>query len=504
MILASFDGLGADGVAQFGAPEFNRLPLHVRRVIPVNPTVTSTTHVAILTGAGPEITGIVANQFHRQGTPRDEITRGLESEISAETLVEAAHRAGKRVGSIAFPTVDWSSPRRSADWGLAFAKPIVAAQIVRLTAADFHEATATHKSYSPAERAHLAARDADIVAYDTTDDGVRNYDQLFVATAGTETPIGQGGWFSITQHDGDVVSGSWSKVLRFDSALTSMTIYLGVTSRNEGYPDSFRRAVDEQIGVWPGQPDENAVRAGEIDNATFVEQLDRLSDFLTSVTRLGLETMPADLVLTYQPIVDETEHQFRSTDAVRRPAYAAFDRAVGRLTNEMRDGDALVVTGDHGVAAVETEVRVNVLLRAAGLAPRWTAFASGNIAQIYRFEEPDDTDRLMKTLRDARAPDGARVFEHIERKRPASHANSGDVTAFAFPRFALGAGNGEAFIRPPYQGQHGALNSHPELHTTLGAIGRGIPAETIPQMSQTRIARFVCELLGINPPRSAE
>ena len=62
------------------------------------------------------------------------------------------------------------------------------------------------------------------------------------------------------------------------------------------------------------------------------------------------------------------------------------------MIGDMRDGDALVVTGDHGVAAADTEVRVNTLLRAAGLAPRWTAFATGNIAQIYRFEEPDDTD----------------------------------------------------------------------------------------------------------------
>ena len=61
-----------------------------------------------------------------------------------------------------------------------------------------------------------------------------------------------------------------------------------------------------------------------------MEQLDRFSDFLSSVTELGLQTMSGDLVLTYQPIVDETEHQFRSTDAVRQPAYAAFDRAAGR------------------------------------------------------------------------------------------------------------------------------------------------------------------------------
>ena len=82
----------------------------------------------------------------------------------------------------------------------------------------------------------------------------------------------------------------------------------------------------------------------------------------------------------------------------------------------------------------------------------------------------------MTALSDARVcPTELRSSSASSRKRAGWHANSGDVTAFAFPPFALSAGNGEAFIRPLYQGQHGALNWHPALHTTLGAMDEESP-----------------------------
>src|SRR5436309_6175303 len=59
VVLVSFDGLGADEERRFGAPAFDRLAAHATRVIPVTPTATSSIHAAILTGAGPDQTGIV-------------------------------------------------------------------------------------------------------------------------------------------------------------------------------------------------------------------------------------------------------------------------------------------------------------------------------------------------------------------------------------------------------------------------------------------------------------
>ncbi len=551
VILVSFDGLSADELQQFPSPAFSAMAAHATRVIPVTPTVTTATHTAILTGAPPEKSGIVSNQFHVAGTPVSQTAMGMDAEVTTETLIDAAHRAGKRVGCMSFPTVDAKTPRRSADWGLLWPLPVTRPRIIHLSRADFHSEwlppqwgspAAKHPSFSPVMRARVEwstpkrTRDEiDIVAYDTTDDQVRNYDVLYVEHDGTETPLDGNRWFATSSRTAEGLFGSWSKVLEFSPSLDSMTIYEGAVTRNEGYPASFVQMIDDEVGFWPGLPDEVNVRAllggrEGIDADTFIEQSDRLSDFFTRATLLAMRRMPFDLLLGYQPILDESEHQYlmvsdaqrnatpenRATaQRVLRAAYAAFNRAVLAMTSSIDPArDAIVITGDHGLAPVDTEVRVNQLLVDWGFATRsgdrlaentrWAAYATGNVAHLYRFAAPDDSDALVKKLAFLQSPDGAMVFERIDRKLPASHPNAGDLTAYVFPRFGLSAALGEAFTKPLYYGQHGGLSSHHELQTALGASGAGVFSETLTEMPQTRIARYVCDLLGIVPPKDAE
>jgi predicted AlkP superfamily pyrophosphatase or phosphodiesterase len=551
VILVSFDGLSADDLQQFPAPAFAAMAAHVTRVIPVSPTVTTTTHTAILTGAPPEKSGIVANQFHIAGTPVGRTALGMDAEVTVDTLIDAAHRAGKRVGCMTFPTVDAKTPRRSADWGLLWPHPVSRPRIIHITRSDFHSEwmpdgwgapAPKHPSFSPVMRARIewsvpqhTPESIDIVAYDTTDDHVSDYDLLYTEHGGTETRLNGSRWFSVSSRLDGSLFGSWSKVLAFQPSLASMTIYEGEITRNEGYPESFVRMIDDEIGFWPGFPDEAGVRAamrgGEgIDADVFIEQSDRLSEFFTRATLLAMRRMPFDLLLGYQPIIDQAEHQFRmvlptqlhsttqnlaAAERVRRAAYAAFDRAVAAMTGAIDPArDAIVITGDHGLAAVDTEVRVNQLLVDWGLASvtggalsestHWAAYATGNVATLYRFSPPDDSDALAKKLAALQSPEGSPVFERIDRKTPASHRNAGDLTAYSYPRFAVSPALGEAFTKPATYGQHGGLNSHHEFQTALGASGAGVSAATIPVMPQTRIARFICDLLGIAPPRQAE
>lgn len=547
VVLLSFDGIGADTLQSFGAGEnFARLAAEgtrVERVTPVTPTVTASTHTAILTGATPERSGIVANKFHLRGTPPAQIAVGLDAELDAETIVEAARRQGKRVGTIAFPTIDASSPRRTADWGLIFRRPLTNSRLVHLKRRDFRPewvppAWGTpppprHPSFSPVLRARIdwtaaprVRQDVDVVAYDTTDDRIANYDTLFIETPDGEQPVDARGWFPVTKKTDDALYGSWAKVLRRDPALDDVTIYWGVISRNDAYPESFRRMLDDEAGFWPGQPDEMLAAAAldgreGIDVDTFIEQNDRFADFLTRATLLAITRMQADLVLSYQPTIDITEHQFRITDPsqknftdanraagerVRRRALEHCDRSVGEIARALdQSRDAMIVTGDHGVVSVDTEVRLGRLLATWGFAPRWGAFAGGNIAELYRFDGTDDSDELVKRLTELQSPDGVKIFERIDRKSAASHRNSGDLVAFAYPRFSLSAADGEPFAKPSYYGQHGGIAAtHREFDTILLAWGAGVPHGVLPRIRQTEIARYVAGLLGIAAPKDAE
>jgi hypothetical protein len=201
VVLISFDGLGADELAKHpDLPMFAKLEHEgrfVERVTPVTPCVTSSAHVAILTGTPPSVNGIVGNRFR---LPDGQVVDGFSADIDSETLVEAAHRAGKRVGSIAFPTVDGRSARRSADFGLVYSDPVEPSRMIHLTRDAFRG------SFGGVMRATLAP-EVEIVAYDTTDDHIVNYDKFLIETHTGR--IAPDPWFAISQKKPDGLYGSW-------------------------------------------------------------------------------------------------------------------------------------------------------------------------------------------------------------------------------------------------------------------------------------------------------
>lgn len=508
VVLLSCDGLGADAITSEPIPQLEAMPLRAERVIPVNPTATAAAHATIVTGVTPARHGIVANYFHERGRPRTEATRGLDAELTAETIVDAARRAGKRVGVIAMPAFDARTPRRSGDWGLTWSRSVTEGRTIELSRGDFRSdwlppgwgtAASLRKSFSPAMRVRLewtipnrVRRDVDLVAYDTTDDRVRNYDAFSMEFEGREDRVGSDGWFAVGSRLPDALYGSWSKIMHHDPSLERVVIYWGAISRTSAYPQSFQELLDGAIGFWPGVPDEDA--AGEIA----LEQSVRLSSFLARATVVGMTRMPFHLLLTYQPVADQIAHRFVDSASARRTAHAALEASIRSIRAGLDvSRDALVVTGDHGVAPVDTEVRINTILAAAHRG--WTAFASGNVAHIYRFEPPDDTAAVVRLLTELKAPDGQVVFEKIETKSGMSHPRSGDIVAYAHPRFTLSPFAGEPFASVS-RGQHGGLNTHPVFHTILRATGAGVAPRTIPRIDQTEIAPFVASLLGIAPP----
>lgn len=511
VVLMSFDGLGADALAaQPDLPAFEHLAREggMARVIPVNPTLTGPAHISILTGADPRVHGVVSNWFHLPGTPQDKTVRGINADIGVETLVESARRQGKRVGAVPFPTVDATSARRTADFGLVWTASETEGKVVKLTRGDFRREWVPptwtsrpqrHASYSPVMRARIEweatkalRKDVDVVAFDTTNDNAENYDTYTIEADDAEVTREARGWFAIEKEH----HGSWSKVLTTDPTL-NVTVYWGAISRTNAYPEAFRDLVDREVGFWPGAPDEKS----DIDPATMADQIERLSDFLSRAQVVAIQRMPFDLLLAYIPAVDETLHNFIGYDAglVRR-AYVTADRAAAAVGSQL-DGnrDALVIVGDHGLVPVESEVHINRFLQEKGFAPRWRAFAANNLGHFYRFSDPDDSDALIAAL------SATGWFEKIEKKTAADHRNAGDVIATTFPPIGLTPSDAPPVVAEPGQyGHHGALNTHRELHTVLFASGFGTPHGNLGEVSQTKIARFVSALLGIAPPSAAE
>lgn len=431
VVLVSFDGLAAQRHAALlaadayhdpdGLAAFRGRGLVVERAIPVNPTLTSPSHIAMAAGAPPARTGIVANRFHLPGTPITDTVSGFDYPIGVETVWEAVRRQGHRVGSLAYPGTNGPDPRRRADFGMDYVqRPILPAGTVRFTRADFATAAAPGAEAAPATVGLTAAEPGPrfptgwhltLTAVDTHRDGVPAYDTLLVDDDGNPTngvlaEARPGDWFAV-RHDlphpdgGTAIVGCWWLLRTLAPDLASVDIYRGQCNATEAYPRSFRERLDAIVGFWPGPPDGDALARGfraegGLTPAQYLDQVRRFSRFFTACARLAIEHEPAALLLAYQPIVDEVQHLATLTDP-RQPAYSpglaatcarlvddtygVADEAVGELARALDFAkDALVVVSDHGIAPVWATVHLNEALRRAGLCRLATTAGTPTVA----------------------------------------------------------------------------------------------------------------------------
>ncbi|MFN2239377.1 MAG: alkaline phosphatase family protein [Thermoanaerobaculia bacterium] len=558
VVLVSFDGVGFDALqnieAQLGTDGWNRMRREgtAARLIPVDPTLTSVTHVSMATGAIPSQTGIVSNVLHLPGTAADEWKSGFDVEIEVEAIWVAAMRAGKRVGVITYPGVDGRTPDRTADFGLIYTQPVARSRFQELGRSDFGIDTdlSRHGSFSPIRAAVVAwewktsrlevKSPVRLIALDSTNDGLENYDEFLIRHGDSEISVDDRGWFPLSAElaDGETTSlfGAWSKVLRFEPDLSSVTLYWGPVSRNVGYPESFRKMIDREVGFWPGPPDgwtasQWIAEKKGIDPATFGEQLARFSDFFTRATLLAMQRMQWDLLLTYQPIVDEAGHQWHivserqshatpenleAAAAMSLHAHRVFDSAVARLDAAVPPSDNLVIVSDHGMEALHTMVRINRLLVEWGYGTagesgrlsagtRWATYPSGAFATFHSFgpETAGELEALVTRLEALRSPGGEKVFDLVEIAGPDANLRSGRIQAWLAPGFGFTSStSGEIFSPSIYYGQHGYLSRHPSMHAIVAA--RGPSVGSLPEtVLQTSIARWLAQMLGVPPPAAA-
>jgi predicted AlkP superfamily phosphohydrolase/phosphomutase len=588
VVLISLDGLAAvrhrenlaAGVYRDpdGLAAFERGGFVVEGAIPIDPPLTSPSHASIATGAFPSATGIVANFFHVPGTAIGLGVSGFEYPWRAESLWQAFRRQGKRVGVLTYPGCDATTASRTADFGMVYVnRPDAPATELTLDPSQFAAAAppSGFPSHSPARtttfsvplRTPGGATTAafTLTAVDSTDDGKVDYDTLVVGGEGAgATAVHAGGWFALRVRvphpdGGTSLVGAWCLLQSIAPDLSSVRLYRGAFFATEAYPRAFRERLDESAGFWPGPGDDRALEQGRLgrDGLTlpeFMRQQRRFSEFFNACARTAIAGERFDLLLAYQPVVDEVEHVLLVVDprqkayskpfaAAAREAvteiYSVADRAVGELARELDlQRDALVVVSDHGMAPVWEAVRVNQLLQQAGLARSepagkgWrvrsdsqiASFGSGGCVNLYvnlagreptGVVSPADEGGVLQAAAVALAQaqvDGEDVVEAMYRRDRLAEIgmdspNAGDLVVFMRLGFAgnsaIGA-PGEPFAASTeLAGQHGFANTHPEMAAVWLARGAGVPPRHTPTASLTEVAAFVARLAGVEPPAQA-
>lgn len=377
-ILISFDGAQPSVIEELlksgklpkngGFAKLIREGTQAEGMTSVLPTVTATNHITIATGAYPERTNIPANMFHLTDTSLTSTTSGFGTEIETETLWEAAKRQGKKVVTIAFAGADGRGDARRGDQTLGFGVRDGFSAVKLMNASHFDSASASTWNLGGQtcefKKANLGTVTANQVFFqtfslgrvfvnvlvcDSVFDGQEQYDTAFFdfdkdLANGFIVRMQGGGWapFALPSLTippdpafpdfGRGIVGSWVKLMAFDPNLSAFNIYLGDIVHNVGYPQSFVSEIDKTIGFWPAEPDFFNLEAGRIDEATYMEQLERLAVYLKDAMLLAIKKYHPDLLMGYQVQTDEAGHQFllvdprqqAYSDAAKRQRYAGY------------------------------------------------------------------------------------------------------------------------------------------------------------------------------------
>lgn len=553
-VLISFDGVAGERLERMlGDPTklpsgaFRRLAargFHAVRSVPPTPSLTAVSHITHVTGALPQVTGIVANTMLDPTKPFGSTISGFFAPIRAETLWQAARRQGKRVGVMLYPGADGNGPERTADWMMTWpGDPLAPGRLHAVPGVAWKPVAAADapRSFSPARRAVLAFEQTPhavaVLALDATDDGRVDYDRLLVLPeSGERREVRVGEWFPVEVSSADGRTGAWCKLLTLAPDLGAAEIYVGPLSRTTGTPREWVNRLDREIGFWPGVPDTDVFGEASSRPEVFLEQTDRLVDFLTRADLLAISRNDWDLLLVYQPEVDETSHEFLLVDPAQsrftpersarflgfvEKSYALAERSLDAIEKALAPSDSLFVTSDHGMTAIFADIAINSILRDAGLvtvdekdraAPSSPVIAvtSSGIANIHRNPAADRAalDRAERVLRDFRV-DGRSPFDRIVRREDAGDLGlnapeSGDLIVLARPGFLfLESATGKPVRESRSYGGHGYRNVYPQVDATFFAAGPGISRKRVEKIGSWQIAARVANALGIAPPRQA-
>jgi 2',3'-cyclic-nucleotide 2'-phosphodiesterase (5'-nucleotidase family) len=393
LLFFAADGLRQDAVARYArqgaVPGFRRLLRDGARasgagLLTQAPPNTGAGWFTLATGAWPGVAGSTNNTFHINGQPFGNRTAAFDPGVlQAETIAQAAERAGKKVaqiewaggrgGAIQGPTLDFRNFRSgrgvatnyiapsdnagfTASFGLQFDHPDGFAGQAPFAQAAPSPATGwvgVPASASPAQEMRLRVLDGGVdkyglnaYIYDSLDDGQTRYDHVLLSPTkdggDAVADLREGEWADVkvtiqgSDLDGETgamlvkverLAGDLSQIRLFHTSVTRAIASWPDWAGEPGFTGSFEDFVAERFPSSQAA-DFAVLEAGIVSEETYVEQAFYWETAYRPLIRYVLDTYRPDLALVGYPTTDELQHQFLGLVTRRLPngaANPAFD-----------------------------------------------------------------------------------------------------------------------------------------------------------------------------------
>jgi predicted AlkP superfamily phosphohydrolase/phosphomutase len=557
-------------------------------MLPAVPPNSAVGWSSLLTGASASATGITNNVFHRNTedfASWEGSGDGFDpSNRTAQSLVETASNAGKSVAVLnwvgyapyyADPAATGPVLDYYPDWltgrGLVanYAVPdidhsslsswLTFDQVTLVPATDW-----SNPPTSYAERKQFTFSVGSLalqaLIYDSTNDGIINYDRLLVATskdgATALSTMSPGEWSQsmkvmVDTWSGPQQGGFYSKLLELAPDLSHVRLYFTPVVSPRVWPQALKDDVMTRFDAFTPE-DYGPYLANMVDVETFFEQTSHWYDLVgQKVIPYIIRTHHPDLALVGNLGVDSVQHRLLARaipgspmyDPVHGPRYwqlirsiyAKADATLGKIWAEAPLADIIAVS-DHGFSPTGLAINAEQVLVQAGLSTgvpdtsRARAYAAGGTAQIYISLEGRNPHGLVPAVQyedirqqivSAFIALGPSVVERVLLKEETGaipmvdgitanmldSVRTGDVVVFAAPPYQFDAATaGVIFAPAPIYGQHGFVpNGAPDRYATFVAAGPHIQfhANAWP-VTALDIAPTVARILGMSAPAQSQ
>ncbi|MEM1504540.1 alkaline phosphatase family protein [Domibacillus sp. 8LH] len=403
VIVISFDGMRQDLTEKYikegDLPNMEALiekGVWAKKPETIVPSLTAPSHAALSTGATPDKTGIVSNQFHDPEKKFNNKDDAFHTTIHVSPIWSEASRQGKTTATVAFPGANPETKNQTADYSVFYGDTWAKASLNELSFKEAPGWKGAPKSFSPPQEAVLPLklkkaknRTLFVLAVDTTDDGRVNYDQFTVSedkqinAEDGRAKRDEWGTVPLTMDKGEH-AGFTFKVKGETTDLTKPVPFFktAVTSGLFSGPAGFEAGITEQFGFFPVESEDDALKKKWITREEYEQISARFDTWITDVSLYIKNTYKPDALFFYGPQIDHEEHKYTLTDP-RQPgytkkkadryeayikwAYQLADDTVGKTVAAMDDNDHLFVVSDHGMEAAHTMLEPNAVLKKAGL-----------------------------------------------------------------------------------------------------------------------------------------
>jgi hypothetical protein len=327
-----------------------------------DPTITSSSHASTMTCAPAGVHGIVSNL---QWNGIDEES-GFEVPYDTETFVHAMRKGGLRVGVSGYPGFDSKTPNRSTDMGIGYPSSRgAAAQFVDLPKIANGEIFSVQIGVGG--QTGLTSQDPA--------SGLK-LDLQYSQRTGTVIILKN------NESVGQVIENKWTKIVfesqgrtwashlrlfrNAKSEHSQLTLYISPAMQNAVFPQELTIKLDRSDIIFPfGKDLALAERFGE--NA-FVESLEERLMYFTKTSHALLDEPGMDAVFLYFEDLDVLGHRYEgdtSSLAYVDSHLRKFDQALGSILQRIGPVTNILITGDHGMSAIQYELNALEILPAA-------------------------------------------------------------------------------------------------------------------------------------------